>query len=169
MTQEAEATEDREVTGKIFKRLSKNEVKNTTPLDVNIHSYTGPRNPPMPHSEASNEVLSLRVLAHQVVSLQHAQHLDFMFLKSIISVEGTPEYNGFNVKHARETGWNTQPATHVKYLPMINMYLSDPATILTSMYEVKRLTEEAGQSYTIFTNDQQLYKVTVQMTWWHPT
>lgn len=32
----------------------------------------------------------------------------------------------------------------------------------------KTATEKSGQTYTIFTNDQQLFKITTQITWWQP-
>ena len=45
---------------------------------------------------------------------------------------------------------------------------ADPDKILTSMYKVRQLTKEAGQKYTLFTYDQQLYCTTQQVTWWKP-
>ncbi|CAH3121622.1 unnamed protein product [Porites lobata] len=45
---------------------------------------------------------------------------------------------------------------------------SDPDTILTALHEAKRLTEERGQKKTIFTSDQQLYKVAVEVKWTDP-
>ena len=36
------------------------------------------------------------------------------------------------------------------------------------MHMVTTATENSGQTYTIFTNDQQLFKITTQMTWWQP-
>ena len=38
-------------------------------------------------------------------------------------------------------------------------------TTLTAMVEAQKLTNEAGQTYTIFTNYQQLYRVVVHNTW----
>ena len=40
--------------------------------------------------------------------------------------------------------------------------------MLTAMVEAQRLTNLTGQVYTIFTNDQQLYRVAVNITWWYP-
>ena len=45
---------------------------------------------------------------------------------------------------------------------------SDPDTILTSMYKVRSMIEETGQTYTLFTADQQLYRIIVHLTWWKP-
>ncbi len=47
----------------------------------------------------------------------------------------------------------------------------DPAdhdTMLTAMMEGQRLTKDCGQSITVFTNDQQLYRVAVDVTWVYP-
>ena len=61
-----------------------------------------------------------------------------------------------------------KPKTQAVYLPLIDMPPSDPDTILTALHEAKRLTKERGQKNTIFTSDQQLYKVAVEMKWAHP-
>ena len=49
------------------------------------------------------------------------------------------------------------------------MNLAEPDTILTTMRMVKAATENSIQTYTIFTNNQQLSKITIQMTWLWPT
>ena len=36
------------------------------------------------------------------------------------------------------------------------------------MHLVKSASESAGQGYTVFTNDQQVFKITTQMTWSEP-
>ena len=41
----------------------------------------------------------------------------------------------------------------------------EPDIILTAMHMVKAATENYDQTYIIFTNYQQLFKVTTQMTW----
>lgn len=42
---------------------------------------------------------------------------------------------------------------------------ADPTTMLTAMVEAQELTNAIGQSYTIFTNDQQLYRIAVNISW----
>jgi len=42
---------------------------------------------------------------------------------------------------------------------------SDPDTIMSAMLEAQRLTNKCGQEITVFTNDQQLYRVAVNVTW----
>ena len=40
--------------------------------------------------------------------------------------------------------------------------------MLTTMVEFQRLTNLTGQVYTIFTNDQKLYRTVVNVTWTYP-
>ena len=40
--------------------------------------------------------------------------------------------------------------------------------MMTAMIEVEKLTNEAGQAYTVFTADQQLYRVILDMFWTNP-
>ena len=54
------------------------------------------------------------------------------------------------------------------YTPLIDMDPSDPDTMMTAMYEVQRLIVQCGQTFTIFTADQQLYRVMVNVLWVHP-
>ena len=42
-----------------------------------------------------------------------------------------------------------------------------PNTMLTTMKHVKSHSEQAGQEYTMFTNDQ-LFKIATQITWYKP-
>ena len=60
------------------------------------------------------------------------------------------------------------PPTTVTYIILTNMNPADPDTILISMYNVRQLKEDAGQKYPLITNDQQLYRITQQVTWWKP-
>ena len=53
--------------------------------------------------------------------------------------------------------------TKAVYLPLVDMVPPDPTTMLTVMTEAQKLTNAAGQQYTIFTNDQQLYKVSINV------
>ena len=80
----------------------------------------------------------------------------------------TPEYSGYNTKIAREQGRTIQNRTTSMYTPLIDMKPSDPTTMMTSMVEAQRITQQTGQQHTIFTSDQQLYKVLVDIKWAHP-
>ena len=54
------------------------------------------------------------------------------------------------------------------YSPLIDMVPSDPSTIMTAMIEARRITKNTGQSMTLFTADQQLYRVAVNVVWVYP-
>ena len=68
----------------------------------------------------------------------------------------------------RDQGVSMQPKTKAVYLPLIDMTPSDPDTMMTALHKAKRLTEERGQKYAIFTSDQQLYIVAVDVKWAYP-
>ncbi len=78
------------------------------------------------------------------------------------------EYGGFNTKMTREEGQSPKPATMALYTPLIDMTPSDPDTMMTAMSEAQRLTKRCGQTYTVFTADQQLYRVMINVMWVHP-
>lgn len=61
-----------------------------------------------------------------------------------------------------------KPATSAKYQPLIDMIPSHPDTMMTSLVEAQRLTKLAGHDFTIFTCDQQLYRVALHITWTFP-
>ena len=48
------------------------------------------------------------------------------------------------------------------------MVPSDPDTMMTAMYEAQRITVKCGQTFTVFTADQQFYRVMVNIMWVHP-
>ena len=49
--------------------------------------------------------------------------------------------------------------------PILDMIPAEPDTMKTAMVEAQRLTLLTGKEWTIFTNDQQLYQVAVNITW----
>lgn len=62
----------------------------------------------------------------------------------------------------------SKPKTVVHYRPLLDMNPAEPDTMLTSMCEATRISEQSGQDITIFTCDQQLYKIAVQVQWNDP-
>jgi hypothetical protein len=54
------------------------------------------------------------------------------------------------------------------YTPLIDMVPSDPTTMMTAMVEAQKLTRQSGHVFTVFTADQQLYRVVVNVMWVHP-
>ena len=151
-----------------IRRLRKEEISEELMPDVPVQRYRGPSKPEMPVSNSTRSPLPLKVMAAQIISLSRAQEIDLAFLKQIISDEATPEYHGYNTKISREQGHSIRPPTKVVYLPLLDMTPAEPDTMYTAMVEAQRLTNQTGQVYTIFTNDQQLYRVVVHVTWVHP-
>ena len=151
-----------------IRRLTREELKMPVAEDVAVHRYKGPKKTEMPVQMARRAVLPLRVLAHQTVQLTRSRDLDFKFLKRVTSEENAPEFAGYNVGLCREQGQSVQPATKAIYTPLIDMAPADPDTMLTAMEEAQRLTNKCGQNVTIFTNDQQLYRIAVNITWVYP-
>ena len=119
----------------------------------------------MPDKDACYQVDSLQMLCQEVPTVSRANDCDLGFLQGILNKESCPECNSFNKALMRNVGVAMCPPTTVTYIPLINMSPADPDTILTSRYKVRRLTEVAGQKYTLFANDQQLYCITQQVTW----
>jgi hypothetical protein len=151
-----------------IKRLKKTEMKNALKSDIPVQSYKGPKKPDMPELEAKRSILPLKVLAQQNIVLRRAKELDFVFLKTVINDITSPEYGGFNTRMSRQQGQTPKPATVAVYTPLIDMVPSDPDTMMTAMVEAQNLTKLTGQTYTVFTNDQQLYKVAVNIVWVYP-
>ena len=79
-----------------------------------------------------------------------------------------PEYAGFNTRMSREENHSLKPGTSVAYSPLIDIVPSDSSTIMTAMIEAQRITKHTGQSMTVFTADQQLYRGAVNVVWVYP-
>ena len=89
--------------------------------DLPVHRYDGPKKPKMPPMRATKSVLSLRVLASQVVAANRASVRDFYFLSQIVGPNACPEWNGFNSHLNRNEGQTMKPATTCVYTPLIDM------------------------------------------------
>lgn len=137
--------------------------------DIPVCRYQGPKTVLMPEKCSKKKVLPLKVLCSPLIAEKRAKELDTAFLLDITQEESScPEHNGYNTQITREDGVAMKPKSQAVYLPLTDMPPSDPDTILTALHEAKRLTNERGQKNTIFTSDQQLYKVAVEMKWAHP-
>jgi len=146
-----------------FCRITKDEMKDQIVEDIPVQRYYDPKKPDMPSSKVNRSVLPLRVMAHQVVALQRDRHLDFEFFKCVATSTNPIEFGGFNTKLCREQGQRVKPATKAVYLPLIDMNPAHPDSMLTAMTEAQRLMKECGQNITILTNDQQLYRIAVNV------
>lgn len=151
-----------------IKRLRKEDLKIEHTLPMTVERYNGPRKPDMPQACARQPILPLRILAAKIITLNRAQLTDYIFLKKITHDSSTPEYNGFNTEMARKQGHTIKPATKAIYTPLIDMKPSDPDTVMTAMVESQRLTQQCNQLVTLFTVDQQLYRVAVDVLWAYP-
>ena len=167
LTQTCETDENAKMPDTI-PRLRKEDMTAQIESDVPVHRYDGPKKPEMPPTRATKSVLSLRVLASQVVAANRAFVRDFYFLSQIVGPNACPEWNGFNSHLNRTEGQTMRPATTCVYTPLIDMKPSDPDTMLTAMIEADRLVKSTGQNIVVFTCDQQLYKVAVNITWAYP-
>ena len=121
----------------------------------------------MPVSHAKVSVLPLEVLCRQVVAKQRSEEEDFKFLKESVTLQNTPDYSGYNTKVRRNKS-NKKRKTNIFYKPLIDKKPTDPSTILTAMYEIERTSKDAGQEVAVFTCDQQLYRIVVDIVWANP-
>ena len=151
-----------------IRRLTISDMKQPIMEDAPIARYSGHKKPQMPTKEATRAILPLKVLAQLVIQLSRAQFLDFKSFKAVVTDTDTPEFGGFNTKLAREQGQSAQPATRAIYTPLIDMTPADPDTMMTAMVEAQKLTKHCGQKFTVFTDDQQLNKFTVNVMWVYP-
>ena len=79
------------------------------------------------------------------------------------------DFAGYNAKQIRESGQSEKPKTKVIYKPLINKAPSDPSTILTAMCDVESTCKKSREREAVFTCDQQLYRVTMDIIWNEPS
>ncbi len=149
-------------------RISKSEMVHAIEHNVPIERYTGGKKPEMPAEISKQAILPLKVLAQAAVSRKQASELDISFLKEVHLVDKCPEYNGYNTKLSREDENTSRPMTMTSYQPLIDMPPADPDTMMTALVEAQRITAQTGQEYTVFTCDQQLYRVALDVMWVYP-
>ena len=133
--------------------------------------YDGPKKPPMPPLKALYQIPPLSFLCSQVISVHRSHELDYQFMKDIVTRESCPEWSGYNTQLARQTGMAIEPKAKVVYLPLIDKAPASPSTILTAIEKGLTLLNDAGtgQNILVFTVDQQLYKVTVDILFHTPS
>ena len=146
-------------------RLKKPDLGNVSLTDVTLKTFTGEKKPNMPETFARHNVLPLKVLCNQQITVRRSRHCDFQFMKDILTNPDTPDYGGYNTKQARKSGQIVKPKSRIIYKPLINKTPSDHSTILSAMCDVESESLEAGQEVTIFTCDQQLYRITIDVIW----
>ena len=149
-------------------RLTKAEMTKEIDYQLEIVRYSGPKKPKVPAQFLKKKVLPLKVLAHIVLSLHGANEGNLVFLNDVINRIDCPEFNGYNPRLCHEQGRSPEPRTKAVYLPLIDMPPAHPDTIMTAMSKAQKLTQEIGQTFTLFTADQQLYRIVLEVQWTHP-
>ena len=102
--------------------------------------------------------------------MYYASNYPNSFLQLILSSEEdkTPEWSGWNTSQSRFQGHMPVPKTHIIYHPLIMGKPSNPSTVYTSIIKAKTITAAAGQKFTLYTADQQLFKVALHIKWDNP-
>ena len=123
----------------------------------------------MPRTHALVGVLPLRLLCHQAIITRKNMEDDFAFIKTSLTKSDISDYGGYNTENARNNGKIMAPKTKILYRPLINKTPSDPSTVLTAMIDVESISKDAGQNVSVFTCDQQIYRVALNVIWANPT
>ncbi|KAL5007014.1 hypothetical protein ScPMuIL_015820 [Solemya velum] len=79
-----------------------------------------------------------------------------------------PRVRRFSTRTSREQRHGVKPASKAVYMPLLDMVPSDSSTMMTAMIRAQALTDQTGHVYTVFTADQQLYRVLVGVMWVYP-
>ena len=153
------------MTDPLIPRLAQEKTKDVFFKEVQMQFFKGPKKPTMPKSFATIQVLPLKVLCEEVVLSCRAKEEDFEFIKISLTNDKVPECKGFNTQRTRHYVQSLKPKSKVVFTPLLDRTPSDPSTMLTTMASAARTTHEAGQSVTVFTADQQLYRVALDILW----
>lgn len=150
-------------------RLKRTMMTKEINYEFDVIRYNGPSKPAIPPHFLKKQVPSLKSLSHTAVANQKAKRDVISFLKEVTSGEGCPEFHGYNTRSCREQGKPLHPKTKASYLPLIDMKPAHPDTIMTAMTKAQTISQEIGQNFTLFTADQQLYKIAVQIKCAYPS
>ena len=164
ITQNASYPEER----KPIRRLTKAECARATFDEAEIKVFVGEKTPKMPSSHATVTVLPLKMLCQIVISKEKSENWDFNFLKESVTKHNVPDYGGYNNKIKRNESQQNRPKSNIVYLPLIDKRPADPSTVLTTMHSVDLICKESGQEFIVFTCDQQLYRITLDIIWNEP-
>ena len=154
---------------KTIKRQPMESRTKTIEYNTTECEYTGPKKPPMPINIALKQVPPLSFLANYTRMQSYANDTDFKFTLDVLTDETCPEWNGYNTRQARQSGRSLEPQAKVVYLPLINMTPSHPTTIKTGIERGLEFITKNDQEILIFTVDQQLYKVTIDIMFNQPS
>ena len=150
-------------------RLRKDEVSQPIQEPIaedDIGFYNAQKKPAMP--QMPDLTVSQDFLILQDVSKRRAEENDFAFFQDILTSSKCPEFNGYNTKLCREQGHTLKPKTKVVYMPLIDKPPADPSTMMTAMLKAERISNGIGQDFVVFTADQQLYRIALNILWENP-
>ena len=166
LTQHTQTCSEQEKAIQTIKRVPNHSSE--VSYEVDVHRYQGPQRPVMPQPHAVKTVPTLKRLAHQIIANERASEINHAFFQDVLTKENCPEFYGYSTQLSREQGHQPQPKTKAIYMPLIDMKPSNPDTMLTAMVKVQDLSSQTGQSLSVLTCDQQLYRVAVQIAWEEP-
>lgn len=103
------------------------------------------------------------------IGIARARELDFEFLSEITYwPESTPEYNGFNTRHCRESLIAPSPKSAARYYPLINGKPAHHDTVNTALQQAMQITRDSNQDYVVMTADFQIYRIIVNIIFYQP-
>ena len=149
-------------------RLKKCELASAKLKEPEMKIFKRQKKPSMPNSHAQRGVLPRRILRSQSIMVARSEAIDFQFMKEILTQPSVPDFAGYNTKQMRESGQIMKTKSKLIFRPLINKTLSDPSTMLTAMCDIEDASHQAGQQVTVFTCDQQLYRVIMDIIWEDP-
>ena len=135
------------------------------PRDIPLSIYNGPKKPEMDPYFATDGIPPLKLLCPQILLAERSRAEGFRFLKRSLLEEHCPDFHGFSTNEARIAGHIPKPKSKIIFSQLIDQTLSEPSTMLTSMVDAEIVTNAAGQKITVFTADQQLYSVVLDIMW----
>ena len=150
-------------------RLLKEDLSSVELHESKMQIFKGEKKPKMPPAFSKKGILPFKVLCNQAILVSRSKYLDFQFVKDMVIQTSVPDFAAYNTKQMRESGQSTKQKTKVIYKPLINKTPSDPSTILTAMCDIETTGKKSGQRETVFTCDQQLYRVTLDTIWNDPS
>jgi len=134
--------------------------------DHELLVYHGPKKQELPYMPMGT--VSAKFQELQVVSQRRSDENNLAFLHDVLIHEKCPEFNGYNTRLCRDQGHTIASKTKIVYLPLIDMPPAHPSTMFTSMMKAQPICQKIGQEYVLFTCDQQLYRVALQVKWDNP-
>ena len=149
-------------------RLKKCELASAKLKELEMKIFKGQKRPSIPNSYAQRGFLPLRILCSQSIIVATSEAIDFQFMKEILTQPSVPDFAGYNTKKMRESGQIVKTKSKLIFRPLINKTPSDRSMMLTAMCDTEDASHQAGIQVTVFTCDQQLYRVIMDIIWEDP-